>query len=239
MNNLIKNHYNTIKNLTIFANLNERELEIILQNCHIQDYREGEIIFSDNQEITNFYIVLEGLVKLSKINENGEELTINIINSGGYLTDISGKTFLATSKTLSETIVLIIGLNNFKKQLRENHSLAINMLFDLSSQNRALDNHISTLKLNDSKHKVGQFLLKNAFIKGKKYKNTNLTIKKSDIASYLGIKPETLSRNLEKLKNDGEIMVEKNRIILTKGNALCQYCDSEISSICSHKSSSC
>ncbi len=232
MNDLTSKHSTEIKNLSLFANLNEGEIEKILHNSHIHHYHKGEILFLKDQKITNFYIVLKGSVKLLIINEEGEEAVVQIVNAGEYLTDIYGKVFLNSAEALEDVTILAISLESFGQQLKDNHSLALNMLLDMSSQNRVLNNQISTLKIADAKHKVGQFLLKTAFEKGEKAKNINLKTEKSDIASYLGMKPETLSRNLKKLKDDGEIVIEKNKIILTKEESLCEYCNSEISATC-------
>ncbi|MBU6339146.1 MAG: helix-turn-helix domain-containing protein [Rickettsiales bacterium] len=99
--------------------------------------------------------------------------------------------------------------------------------------------HLAKLKLANSKQKVGQFLLGVAFGKGSdKKKNVELKQDKSLIASYLGIKPETLSRTLQELKNDGEIVVEKNKITLLQNNSLCDYCDSKINSKCNNRNTS-
>ncbi len=236
MNDLTSNHGTEINNLSLFANLNKNEIEKILQNSYIHHYQKGETLFLKDQKIANFYIVLKGSVKLLIVNEEGQEAVVQIVNEGKYLTDISGKVFLNSAEALEDVIILAIGLENFRQQLKDNHSLALNMLLDMSSQNRVLTNQISTLKLADAKHKVGQFLLETAFEKGDRTNNINLKTEKSDIASYLGMKPETLSRNLKKLKDDGEIVIEKNQIILTREESLCEYCNSEISATCNrHK----
>ena len=55
------------------------------------------------------------------------------------------------------------------------------------------------------------------------------------LASYLGIKPETLSRILKKLKSDGEITIKKNLITFLKIDSLCQYCNQNTSEKCLEK----
>ena len=72
---------------------------------------------------------------------------------------------------------------------------------------------------------------------GDKTQNIQLKCDKSTIASYLGINPETFSRTLRKLKDDGEISIEQSNITLLQKQSLCKYCDSETSAKCNLRSS--
>lgn len=124
-----------------------------------------------------------------------------------------------------------------QKFTKNNLNLTHNLLLETPEKNADLSDQIARLRLTNSKQKVGQFLLKMAFQNSpKKAELIELEYDKADLASYLGINPETLSRTLQKLKNDGEIEVEKNKIIL-KEQSLCNYCDSKISAKCVHHKS--
>ena len=116
--------------------------------------------------------------------------------------------------------------------------LLANLLQEEAQRNIDLLKQMTNLKLANAEHKLGQFLLGMAFEKGDKAKNIELKTSKAAIASYLGIKPETLSRALNKLKSLGDIAVEKNKITLLKPDSLCSFCDKENAQKCSHKNSS-
>ena len=177
--------------------------------------------------MVNFYIVLGGLVKIFAGNLQGDEAIIEIVGFGNAISDIFGEIFLANAKAMEDTIILSISLEKFRGYVKKNNCLMINMMHDAYLHNRLLVKQIEQLKLGDAKQKIGQFLLKLAF-----KKTVNLKYSKSEIASYLGMRLETLSRALQKLKDDGEISVKKNKITFLKENSLCCYCDNEISEKC-------
>jgi CRP-like cAMP-binding protein len=81
-------------------------------------------------------------------------------------------------------------------------------------------------RLKNTKERLGWFLAS---------VNTNnlgkLPISKSLLASYLGMTPESLSRALKKLKDEG-ISIENKAIKMQTGNELCSYCDKVIGSNC-------
>ncbi|MFO1242058.1 MAG: helix-turn-helix domain-containing protein [Rickettsiales bacterium] len=67
---------------------------------------------------------------------------------------------------------------------------------------------------------------------GERTKNLKLPYDKSLIAGYLGMKPETFSRTLQSLKEQG-IDIDKNQVSLPDVFALCDYCDMELTEKCS------
>ncbi len=72
---------------------------------------------------------------------------------------------------------------------------------------------LSRIKVNNAKQRVVQYLLALESENPKDLMEINFNYSKSIIASYLNIKPETFSRILKKLKKDGEIATNKNKMI--------------------------
>jgi CRP-like cAMP-binding protein len=166
------------------------------------------------------------------------EAVIQIINAGSSINDIFNDKFQVNIEAVNDSTILSISSQQFKKFIKENANLANNVLLDISLKNKNFIDQLVQLKMANSKQKVGQFLLGMAFEKGSKAKNIELNFDKSVIASYLGIKPETLSRTLKKLKKDREIAVEKNKITLLRENSLCGFCNSKITIKCHRYNSS-
>ncbi len=73
------------------------------------------------------------------------------------------------------------------------------------------------------------------FDQGLQNKQVILKYSKSLIALYLGIKSETLSRILQKMKKEGEISIKKNIIKFHKIDSICNYCNQRINEKCQEK----
>ncbi len=240
MNFRTSQNISLIKNAALFANLKDEELSEILENSQIINRKKGEMIFFGEEKIINFYVILAGTVKVFATNEDGAHTILQMIGAKKFINDIFLQTLQVNAQAVSDCIILSIKIAEMQKFTKNNLNLTRNLLCETAEKNADLSDQITRLKLTNSKQKVGQFLLKMAFQNSsKKAELVELEYDKTDLASYLGINPETLSRSLKKLKNDGEIEVKKNKIIL-KERSLCGYCDSKISAKCSrHKSDFC
>ncbi|MBP7710219.1 MAG: Crp/Fnr family transcriptional regulator [Rickettsiales bacterium] len=236
MTNQIYLSLSLIKKISLFGNLSGKELQEILQKAQIHQFKKGEILFSREDKALHINLVLEGVVKLFISNEEGEETVLQIADFDKTLNDIFSSKFQANAQALEICKILTIPRLQAKEFAAKNLNFALNILNETAEKNIQLTTQLAQQKLTNAKQKVGQFLLGMAFEKtGEKAKNITLKCDKSVVASYLGIKPETLSRTLQKLKDDGEISVEKNQITLLQEHSLCHYCDSKIAEKCSRK----
>lgn len=118
------------------------------------------------------------------------------------------------------------------EELKNDSSLTIKILKEESNQNKLLLERIEELNLLNAEQKVGNFLLKESLQNNEKRSSFNLSIKKSTIASYLKIKPETLSRIFDKFKKRNKIDIKNLEISLKEKDSLCEYCNSSISQNC-------
>lgn len=232
----IANRIEDIQKIAIFAQLKNDQLLTILKNAKIINLKKDQMLFSQEQKVDNFYIVLDGLMKLSRLNSKGVEAIIKIIDNGS-LNDIFSDNFSLSATAMKSTNLLTIPNDFFKNYAEKNYNLMHNILVEISSQNDALINQLSNLKIDDNKEKIGQFLLKNSLKKSKKNSEIDLEFSKSEIASYLGMRLETFSRILHQLKIEEKFSIKKNKIILTQKNALCSYCNKEISANCDMRNS--
>ena len=221
-----------IGNLKLFGNIELKLLQTILKYAQIKTYQRNDFLFLRGEKMSNIYILLEGSIKLSFVDNQGIESIFQIINHQTTLNNIFSNIFLTNAEAIKKSEILIIPIFEIKKFININLQLALNFINELNLQNQQIINYTEQLKISDTKQKLGQFLLGMAFQKGVKTNEINLEFNKSEIASYLGMQPETLSRTLKKLENDGEINIRKNTIILTKPNSLCKYCNYEIANKC-------
>ena len=232
----IANQIEEIKKIAIFAQLKSEELLNILKNAKISKLKKDEILFSQEQKVDNFYIILKGMIKLSRLNYKGSEAIIKIVDCGS-LNDIFSDNFSLSATALKNSEIITIPIEIFKNFAKKDYNLMHNILAEISTQNDDLINQLSNLKIIDNKEKIGQFLLKNSLKNGKKNSDIDLEFSKSEIASYLGMRLETFSRILHQLKIEEKFSVKKNKIIFTQKNTLCAYCNKEISQDCDLRNS--
>lgn len=228
-----------IDKISLFDNLSKSDLNDFLFEAKTKNYKKGETIFLEEDSASNLYIILSGLVKTYNVNKEGNEAVIDIAGPSSLINDVFLDQFQYNAVALELSYLLLIPRKKTKDFAKTNIGFAFNILVNQANKNKELTNQLAKLKLDDAKYKLGQFLLSLAFENGNKIRDIILKFDKVIIASYLGIKPETLSRALQKLKEDGEIAIHKNIITLTAQNSLCKYCNNEISSRCPHRTPNC
>jgi len=229
---------NSLSNISLFRNLNESELQEILKESQIIKCKKGKILFSQEEKALNFYIVISGMIRLFINDADGMETTLQIVECDNFVNDMFVNNFQTNAQAMEDSKLLSMPLQKFRESVKNNLSLANNIIAATSSKNEKLVNQLIHLKLSNAKQKVGNFLLGMSFEKsGDKTQNIQLKCDKSTIASYLGINPETFSRTLRKLKDDGEISIEQSNVTLLQKQSLCKYCDSETSAKCNLRSS--
>jgi CRP-like cAMP-binding protein len=223
-----------LKNVFIFSELSDDELERIIKFSHVKIYNKGGIIFFDTEPYQGFCVVLDGMVKIYKISHDGREHIIHLVdkyntcaevplfeNSGSVLDE--DFRYPANAMAMKEnTEVMLIPARQFIEMINSSPALTMKIVAGFAKRLRHLNHHIESITLKDVSRRVAEYLLNEYSSKTKSSKKSTLPpdsirlkISKYDLAAYLGTIIETLSRTFKKLHDDNVIEV-KGRIIKIK-----------------------
>ena len=101
--------------------------------------------------------------------------------------------------------------------LERNPRFSLNLIISLSLLLRRFARQIEELSFAEVPARLAAYLLESAAKKSTAYQGKtylDLDIKKGELASRLGTASETLSRTFKKMKEEGVISVEGNRVII-------------------------
>ena len=118
----------------IFAWLRERLKE--------RRFVAGEVIFDDESEGEEIYLIAEGRIKITKTTRYGEETLLALLHAGDFfgeleLLDIRPRSARAVS--IEDSVTFTLHKNEFDKLLRENHPFSINLIQMLSLRLRTIN----------------------------------------------------------------------------------------------------
>lgn len=224
-----------IRALPLFAGLDDGTLQDMLKYARIASHNRGAMIVMQGEQASRFYIILEGWVKLFKGNADGQESVLQVMSAGESLLEtviFNNTPFPVNAQAVDNVKLLSIPASIVREKLQHNKELAINMLSTVAGRSQAMISQFEQLTLKTVTQRVGWFLLKLFLENGERMTNLKLPYDKSLIAGYLGMKPETFSRTLQTLKEQG-IDIERNAVSLPDVFALCDYCDAELAAKCS------
>ncbi|MFP4454016.1 MAG: Crp/Fnr family transcriptional regulator [Desulfobacterales bacterium] len=198
----------------LFSGLPGEDIDALMAIAVEKPVAPGEIIFSEGDAGTGFYVTIEGLIKVYKLSAEGKEQILHMFGPGepfGEVPVFSGKAFPATAEGIKKSRVLFFPRNNFRDLIAQKPSVAMNMLSVLSGRLRNFTVQVENLSLKEVPARLaGYFLLQTE--EQNSPDTITLNISKGHLASFLGTIPETLSRMLKKMSEQGLIEVEGRKI---------------------------
>ena len=215
-----------LKKTSLFNCLNSFQLARLGRAIAVKSYKKDALIFSEGDPASGFYIVAEGKVKVYKLSPQGKEYIMNVFASGQTIAEItvfSGKDYPAYAQAITNSILLFLPKLQLLDILREYPEIALRMLAALSERQRRFAEMIEDLSLRDVSCRLAKYLLK--LSQEKNSNSFSLDMQKSELALKLATVPETLSRNLKKLKTRKMIFLKDNRVTIINPEALRQLAE--------------
>lgn len=201
--------------------LTPQELTAVAKHTRQVHYRPGEELIGDAEEITSYANVVRGVVKLTKMLEDGRQQVVGL----QFAPDFLGRPFSQKSK-LSAEAASDVDLCRIPKSVLEN-MIAENTSFEhrlLEQTLRELDEArewMVTLGRKTAAEKVASFLYSIVVHIDPSIERNHATtatfdlpLTRADIADFLGLTVETVSRQLTKLRTDKVIEITNNRHII-------------------------
>ena len=200
--------------IPLFAGLMRPQLEKLADIMGERSYARGQTVFDEGDEGNGFYVLIAGKIKVFKLSPDGKEQILHVFGPGepfGEAAVFAGERFPAHAETLEHSRVLFFPRAAFVELIKEDPSLALNMLAILSRRLRTLAALVEDLSLKEVPGRLAAYLL---YVSGQRDMTNDLTLDmaKNQLASLLGTIPETLSRILAKMARQGLIHADGPRI---------------------------
>ncbi len=210
----------------LFSGMDGEDYQEVVAHATPLHLSAGEGLFRQGDAATCIYYVLEGLMRLYRISPQGEEKVIDLVAPGRSFAEAAlfmGGVYPVCAAALTATRLIAIDGLHLKTWLAQDSKRCFRLLAALSARMHRLVNDIDRLTLMKGSDRLLQYLLDHSDPDESGRLVVELEAPKHVIASHLGIKPETLSRLLHKLSDQGLIEVHEHRIYLRNGEALRQY----------------
>jgi CRP/FNR family transcriptional regulator len=181
-----------------------------------KEVRPGTALVGDSEQVTHYSNILSGVVKLTKILADGRQQIVGL----QFAPDFLGRPFKAESETNAEaatTVRLCSFPRSAVDRLMENTpSLEHRLLQQTLKELDEARGWMVTLGRKTAAEKVSSFLYLIATHINPEAGDEGsvafeLPLTRADIADFLGLTIETVSRQMTRLRKDGVIEIENNR----------------------------
>ena len=211
-----------VSGIPLFQNLPEPALRMIEGILIEREFQRGENIFTDGSESTGFYIIVKGRVKVYKLSPEGKEQILHIVGPKemlGAVSAFAGNPYIAHAEAMEKTGALFFPRNDFLALIREEPTVVMNMMANLSMRLQYFTRMIEDLSLKEVPGRLAAYLLYLHQQPGCG-DTIEIDISRGQLASLLGTIPETLSRILRRMSEKGILEVSGRKINLLKKSAL-------------------
>ncbi len=199
-----------------FKHLSAENQERLISQSHEQQCQSGELLIRQGQPAERFFLVLKGRVKLYRISADGQEKVVEIIQAGQTFAEavmfMQRSEYPVCAETL-EAVQLISFPNRLMLTLlQENPQACLHLLGHMSMRLHQRLGELETLTLQNATQRFALYLIQQLEDRAQETVDIELPLPKRLIAARLSMEPETLSRIMARLNQDGLIEMRGRNI---------------------------
>lgn len=217
-----------LSDITLFEQLSGEQLRFLAAECFPRRAPKGCVIFEKGSLLEGFYAVREGRVKLAVLSPDGDERVVQIALPGETFGEALGlirRPSPVYAQALSNSQLLFIRADRVRIAAGRWPSLGALWLEHACTRVNELYRDLEACCLQTALQRVAGYLLDNltcACEAGRCSRNqVVLPAGKAVVASCLNLTPETFSRELRHLTDDGVISVERCTVWVRALDRLC------------------
>ena len=199
--------------------MNQKVLEKIdkfFSKFYPVSFEKGEIIIHPDGKIQNIFLIKQGKVRMYTVSDDGVEVTLHIFSPQSFfpmmlsLSEVYSKYYFEALEKIEAVKAPVDKVIDFIKNDQE-------VLFDLTTRFSdailGLTLRIETMAFEDAYNRIASLLyyLADKFGEVREDKAIiNMPLQHGDIANWVGLRRETVSRQFEKMQKAG-ILESKNK----------------------------
>lgn len=187
-------------------------------------HAKGQLLFQQGQPASAFFVILDGWVKIFRLTPDGEEAVVGVFSRGETIAEAAmflGGQYPASAEIVAPARLLRVEGTALRNKIHEDPDLAFCMLASASRHLKLLVEQIEEIKILSGPRRVADFLVR-LCPGGNGEQIVDLPYEKALIANRLGMKPESFSRALAKLRPLG-VRVDRDQVAIANVGALSIY----------------
>lgn len=200
----------------LFNQLKPAELSTVLRQARVRRFAPAEAVFSQGDPAAHFFLVVAGQVRLYRVAPHGEEKVIELIGPGALFAEavsFMGGRYPVHAAAVDHVRLVSFAFEDLNRALEESPGLAFRMMGSMAMRIHGLVNEIDHLASGSAGQRLIYYLI-DLLRDAPDSRRIHLRAPKHVIASRIGVKPETLSRLLARLKEAGILDVQEDWLVV-------------------------
>jgi CRP-like cAMP-binding protein len=207
-----------VRQQPLFAALDDDQFERVDRRMQVVSLDAHQLLFQRGEPARNFYLVLEGSVKLALQSRAGDEKIVERLGPGQSFAEalmfMDAPMYPLAAIATDPSLVLAVPNVEYRAVLAESPPTCLRLMAELSRRLHGLVREIEELTLASATNRFVRHVLDLAGSHPAGAAPVTITLPESKqmLASRLAIKPETLSRILRTLNDSGVVTVDGRSI---------------------------
>jgi CRP-like cAMP-binding protein len=206
----------------LFRDFPKEVLEAMLRagTCRIRSYRKSQVIHIQNDPCEEVDMVLKGKVLAQQIDADGNALNVAVMREREFLGEnlvfATRNHYPMTIVAARESTILSIPKGEILRLCQDDPAFTSAFLTAVSDKTGMLTDKISSMALPGIRHRIMAYLEKEIRMQGTR--TIHLAETKKEMAENMGVQRTSLSRELNRMKQEGIIDFDIHTITLLKEN---------------------
>ena len=216
-----------VRSTPLFGTMPLEVAQSVIGTQAVRSYDKGVTLFQQGEPAVAFFVVLDGWVKLYRNSPDGNEAVVGVFRRGDTFAEAAmflGGRYPVNAEVVSPSRLLRVDGAVLMRRICEQPELALAMLASASFHLKALVEQIEQIKILSAPQRIADFLIRLCPHREGGCA-IDLPYEKALIASRLGMKPESFSRGLVKLRPLG-VSVDREKVSIVDVKLLVRFVES-------------
>jgi CRP/FNR family transcriptional regulator len=209
-----------IGQLWIFQNLDSEEVEALSHEAIRKKSNKGESLFLQGDSADEMFLIKGGRIKLSKVHEDGTELTLDIRKAGDFVGEnmfSDEGEYPVSAYCLEDTLTCGFSRKQFEELILKHPKIGLQVIKNLSERVNWLTSRVGSLAVTNIEDRLFRVLKNVAEEHGtisSKGTIIQFPLTHEDLSFLTGAHRVIITRAMKALKETGKIIHEGKRLIL-------------------------
>ena len=213
----------SVRHQAVCGAMDDTQIQKLARIAHRKKVSAGQTIISDEEPVDFFANIVSGAVKLTKTLPDGRQQIVGLLFAPDFLGRAYSKSNPYTAEAATDVEICTFPTAAFERLVGEYPGLQQRLFQHTLDELDAARDWMLLLGRKTAEEKVASFLYmlaRRSLMTGCQYKGTpgtsafELPLTRADMADYLGLTIETVSRQLTRLKTANVIRLSTNRLIM-------------------------
>lgn len=213
-------------NIRLFAGLPPSAKRELLARARHTAHASGDIIVHEGDPIESIIVVRTGRIKTYRSTSDGEQHVLDVLHDGQALWHglfLDNHTYGYSVSCLTPVRLCLIHRADVEQMLANHPDVAMDLIRMVCTELDRAEERIMMLSIRDPRRRLAEYLL----VRDRSCTGPEIHLKLDDIASSVGLRPETVSRNIARFDREGLVRrMGRGRLLVLDREGLARVSES-------------